>query len=158
VVWLILVQWLHVLCGIMWFGGTLYIDLVLIPAFQSAPLPLQREVSTRVSPLTNRVLRPTAIAVIVLGVVRGTILGRLHSVQDVLGTAYGATWLAALIVTLALFTFGEAILEPALRHLNTAKEAGAYAAALRRVQVLAAVELVGFFAIFTCMILMRFGL
>jgi uncharacterized membrane protein len=154
-IWLFIVQWLHVFFAILWFGGTLYIDFILIPALLPAAWQLKREVSARVSPLTNRVLRPAAILVILLGVVRGTFLGRLHSVQDIVGSRYGLTWLVALVLTLALFTFAEAILEPTLRRLNAQKEESAYGAVLKRVQVLATIELVGFVAVFTCMILMR---
>lgn len=156
--WLILVQWLHVLLGILWFGSTLYINLILIPAVLPLPRGKQQEIAAQVSPLTTRVLRPTAILVIVLGVIRGTFLGQLHSAQDVVGTTYGVTWLVALIGTLALYAFIEILFDPTVRRLNTAKLDAEYAATLQRVKVFAGVELLGFVAIFTCMILMRFGL
>ena len=157
-VWLILVQWLHVLGGILWFGGSMYITLILIPALLPLPREKQQEVAARVSPLTTRVLTPVAVVVIVLGFVRGTLLGRLHSVQDVFGSAYGVTWLVGLVAAIALFTFGLVILDPDVRRLNTAKSNAEYDATLARVKVLTVVELLGFFAIFTCMILMRFNL
>ena len=156
--WLVIVQWLHVLGGILWFGSTLYINLILIPALLPLPREKQQEVAAQISPLTTRVLRPAAILVIVLGFIRGTFLGQLHSVQDVTGTTYGVTWLVALVGAIALQTFIEAIFDPDIRRLNTAKSATEYDATLGRVKAFAAVELVGFFAIFTCMILLRFGL
>jgi uncharacterized membrane protein len=157
-IWLILVQWLHVLGGILWFGGSLYIDLILIPALLPLPRERQQEVAARVSPLTTGVLRPAALLVIVLGFIRGTFLGQLHSIQDVIGSAYGLTWLAALVGAVALYTFIEVIFDPDVRRLNTAKSNAEYDATLGRVKVFAVVQLLGFFAIFTCMILMRFGL
>jgi uncharacterized membrane protein len=156
--WLIITQWLHVFLGVLWFGGTLYINLILIPALLPLPREKQQEVAARISPMTTRVLRPTAILVIALGFIRGTFLGALHGVQDVVGTTYGMTWLVALIGALLLFGFIEVIFDPIVRRLNTAKGDAEYDATLKRVQVFAALELVGFFAIFTCMILMRFGL
>jgi uncharacterized membrane protein len=156
--WLIIVQWLHVLLGILWFGSTLYINLILIPAVLPLPRAKQQEIAAQVSPLTTRVLRPTAILVIVLGFIRGTFLGQIHSVHDVFSTAYGVTWLLALVVTLMLYAFIEVLFDPAVRRLNTAKADADYAATLQRVKVFAGVELLGFVAIFTCMILMRFGL
>ena len=86
--WLVSVQWLHVALAILWFGGSLYITLILIPALQALSREKQQEVAARISPATTRVLRPVAILVILLGFVRGTFLGRLHSVQDVFGSAY----------------------------------------------------------------------
>jgi uncharacterized membrane protein len=157
-VWLVTVQWLHVLLGVVWFGGTLYINLILIPSLLPLPREQQQEVSARIGPMTTRVLRPAAILVIVFGFIRGTFLGQLHSVQEVVGTTYGMTWLIALISTLALFAFTELVLDPAVSHLNIAKEEAEYGATLRRVQVVSVIQLLGFFAIFTCMVLMRFGL
>lgn len=156
--WLATVQWLHVLLGILWFGSTLYINLVFIPAVMPLSREKQQEIAARISPATTRVLRPTAILVIVLGFIRGTFLGQIHSVPDVFATTYGVTWLVALVGALALFTFIETIFDPAIKRLNTAKADVEYDAALRRVQVLSVVELIGFFALFTCMILLRVGL
>jgi uncharacterized membrane protein len=155
--WLVITQWLHVVLGILWFGSTLYINLVFIPAVLPFPREKQQEISARISPLTTFVLRPTAIAVIALGFIRGTFLGQIHSVQDALGTSYGRTWLVALIGALALFAFIEVIFDPTIRRLNTAKGEADYDATLGRVKLYAVIELIGFFAIFTCMILMRFG-
>lgn len=156
--WLVVVQWLHVLFGILWFGSTLYINLILIPSVLPLPREKQQEVAAQVSPMTTRILRPAAIVVIVLGFIRGTFLGQLHSIQDIVGTTYGVTWLVALVGAILLQTFIEFIFDPDIRRLNTAKSAAEYDATLGRVKTFAAVELIGFFAIFTCMILMRFGL
>ena len=156
--WLGTVQWLHVLLGIFWFGSTLYINLVFIPAVLPLSREKQQEIAARISPLTTRVLRPTAILVIALGIVRGTVLGPIHSVQDVFSTTYGVTWFAALVGALALFTFIEVVFDPDIRRLNTAKTEVEYEATLGRVKILSVVELIGFFAIFTCMILLRLGL
>jgi hypothetical protein len=79
-------------------------------------------------------------------------------VQDAVSTPYGRTWLVALIGALALFAFIEVVLDPAVRRLNTATTDAEFDARLGRVSALSVVELIGFLAIFTCMILMRFGL
>ena len=156
--WLVVVQWVHVLGGILWFGGTLYINVILIPSLLPLPREKQQEIAARVGPLTTRVLRPAALLVIVLGFIRGTFLCQLHSVRDVVGTPYGVTWLLALVGALALFAFIETLLDPAVRRLNTAQSDAEYAAILGRVKAYAGVQIFGFLAIFTCMILMRFGL
>jgi uncharacterized membrane protein len=156
--WLGAVQWLHVLLGVFWFGSTLYINLVFIPAVLPLSREKQQEIAARISPLTTRVLRPTAILVIALGFIRGTVLGPIKSVADVFNTTYGLTWFIALVGAITLFTYIEAIFDPDIRRLNTAKSEAEYDATLGRMKVLSVVELVGFFAIFTCMILMRLGL
>ena len=156
--WLFAVTWLHVLLGILWFGSTLYINLILIPAVLPLPRAKQQEIAAQVSPLTTRVLRPTAILVILLGVVRGTFFGPLHSVQDVVSTTYGVTWLLALAGTLVLYALIELLFDPAITRLNTSTSDAEYAATLGRVKIYAVVELLGFFAIFTAMIFLRYGL
>ena len=42
---LIVIQWLHVFSGVFWFGSTLYLDFVVIPAVMTLPLEQQRTVS-----------------------------------------------------------------------------------------------------------------
>ena len=103
-------------------------------------------------------------AIVVLGIVRGTALGPIKTVDDLFGTAYGVTWLTALVVTVAVYLWGLTVLVPALRRMDAARiepdgsATPELTAATDRVKRLVGLELIGFLAIFTCMILMRFGL
>ena len=155
---IIAVQWLHVLLGIFWFGSTLYVDVILVPTLMGLPLAKQQEVTGRLAQRSTQVLLPVAALVIVLGFLRGTIFGQLHSVAAVFGSAYGLTWLVALLTTLALFGWAFIVLKRALERLNTAQGPEQFAAGLKRAKVLTAAELAFFLVIFTCMVLMRFGL
>jgi hypothetical protein len=82
----------------------------------------------------------------------------------VFGTAYGLTWLTALIVTLLTYLFGLRVIVPALREMDLAavepdgSATLALVASTNRVKRLVGLELMGFLVIFSCMILMRFGL
>ena len=165
---LIVIQWLHVFLGIFWFGSTLYLDFLVIPAVMTLPLEQQRSVSKPLTMFSERVIIPAGILVILLGLVRGTIFGPVRSLDFVFGTAYGITFLVALLAALATFAWGQLVLTRAARRLDTfplaevmqtdEKVALAFAAQVQRVKLLALLELLGFFVIFTCMILMRFGL
>ncbi len=165
---LIVIQWLHVFLGIFWFGSTLYLDFVVIPAVMTLPLEQQRSVSKPLTMFSERVIIPAAILVILLGLVRGTIFGPVRSLDFLFGTAYGITFLMALLAALATFAWGQLVLTRAARRLDTfplaevmqtdGKVALAFVAQVQRVKLLALLELLGFFVIFTCMILMRFGL
>ncbi len=42
---LIVIQWLHVLLGIFWVGGSLYLNFMVVPVVLSLPLGQQREVA-----------------------------------------------------------------------------------------------------------------
>jgi uncharacterized membrane protein len=164
---LIVIQWLHVLLGMFWFGSTLYLDVVVIPAVMTLPLEQQRSVSKPLTWLGERVLIPAAILVILLGLVRGTIFGPVKTWTFLLGTAYGLTFLLALLAALATLAWGLLVLTRADRRLDAfpladvlqpeGKVARAFASQMQRVKRFALLELLGFFIIFTCMILMRFG-
>lgn len=74
--WLVfVVQWLHVLGGIFWFGGTLYVTFVLIPALRRGPPEYAREVSRNLNRQAERVILPVAVITIALGFLRGTVFG-----------------------------------------------------------------------------------
>ncbi len=164
--WLqVIVQWLHVFFGIFWFGSTLYADLILVPAVMSLPVARQREVVAPIGSRSVKVLEPVAGLVILLGFLRGTVFGQIRSLEALM-TVYGVTWLVALVAAIALFYWAFRVLPPAIERMNAipldaeANEASndAFAAALSRVKRISLLELVGFLIIFTCMILMRFGL
>lgn len=157
------VQWLHVLLGIFWFGTVLYVDFVIIPAVSDWAPERVRELTSRLGARGSRIMRVVIPTIIVLGLVRGTVFGPVQSF-DALMTAYGITWLVALAFTVGLWVWGVRIYEPALRAVGELPLAAdgsitpAIEAATNRVKRLAGLEVLAFFVIFTCMILMRFGM
>jgi uncharacterized membrane protein len=157
------VQWLHVLLGIFWFGSALYVDIILIPAINHLSLEKQREIGAALGVRGTAVFRVVVPILILLGFLRGTIFGPIRSL-DALTTAYGITWLVALVVTIALYRWAFTTYTDALQALTKVPLAPDGSAtpevevATNRVKLLAVVELAFFFVIFTCMILMRLGL
>jgi uncharacterized membrane protein len=169
IVWaIIVIQWCHVLLGLFWFGSTLYFDIVLVPAVTTLPLELQRTISQPLAFRADRVFIPSALLVMLLGLLRGTIWGPVKSWEFLFGTPYGLTFLVAFLATIATFVCGVFLTSRAARKLDTfplaeVKQPGgasalAFAAQVQRVKLFALIELLGFFVVFTCMILMRFGL
>lgn len=164
---LFVVQWLHVILAILWFGGVLYSDFVLIPAFNTLPLPTQRAVGAAIGARANRIIPAVAGAVILLGIVRGTVFGPLKSL-DAFTTPYGITWIASLLLAIGIFVFGLRVIGPSLERLGSIPDAEALnpdgsassklMAALTHVKRNVLLELLGFLVVFTFMILMRFGL
>lgn len=160
------VQWLHVLLGITWFGAAITANLIFVPALSRLPLDRQREVGGPYGEVSQRIIPIVAVGVIVLGILRGTVFGQIKSL-DALTTAYGLTWLLALILATATFAWGKWRIEPALHRMNAipidqaldsdGRPSPAMSAALDSVKRVAGLELIGFIAVFTCMILMRFG-
>jgi uncharacterized membrane protein len=163
--WLVFaIQWLHVLLGIIWFGNSLILALILIPTLNAFPVPVQREVGGRYGERSTRLIDVVAPLIIILGFIRGTLLGPIDTVEDVFASAYGITWLVALLTATATFLWGRLVIVPAVRRMNAIpldSEGGPtpeLVAATDQVKRVVVLELVGFFVIFTCMILMRFGL
>jgi uncharacterized membrane protein len=149
------VQWLHVVLGVLWFGYALSMYFLVTPALAKLPEAAQRDANLYLGEIGAKVFPVVGIGVLLLGVVRGTVLGPIDSVGDVLGTAYGITWLVALLATIALFVTGARFIGPAFVGL---KEAPDFPAAVARLRRLTTFDLGLFGVIFTCMILMRFGL
>jgi uncharacterized membrane protein len=163
--WVVLgVQWLHILLAILWFGNSLSLAAVTIPAISRLPLVRQQEIGAQLGERGVRVFDIVAPAVIILGVLRGTVFGPIRDVNTLLGTAYGLTWLVALIVATGTFLWGRYVIVPATRTLATAPvnpdgtPTSELDAALARAKQVTVLELIGFLVVFTCMILMRFGL
>ena len=158
------VQWMHVLLGILWFGTVLSLDVIVIPAINRLPIVTQRDIASQIGARATPIFKVVVPAMVVLGVVRGTVLGPIKDIEALFGSAYGWTWLIALALTIAVYLWGLRVLEPALQRMAAAPlGAGGLAtpelmAATSRVKGLVGVELLGFLVIFTCMNLMRFGL
>jgi uncharacterized membrane protein len=165
---LIVIQWLHVFLGIFWFGSSLYLNFMVVPVLVKLPLGQQRAVGIPLGARSNQVLPLVAILVILLGILRGTVWGPVQSFTFLFGTAYGVTFLTSLLVASAVELLGHFVAGKAAAQLNTfplaeamkpeSVTAIAFNTHVQRVKLFVLVELLGFFIIFTCMILMRFGL
>jgi uncharacterized membrane protein len=163
--WLLfVVQWLHVLLGIIWFGNSLILALLLIPTLNALPIPIQRDVGGRYGERSTRLFDVVVPLIVVLGFIRGTVLGPIHSVADVVQSAYGITWLVALIAATVTFVWGRLVIVPAVRRMDAipldadGAPTPELVTATDQVKRVVILELLGFLVIFTCMILMRFGL
>ncbi len=160
------VQWLHVLAGITWFGAVIYGDFILIPALMTVTPDVQRAAGGAIGSRATKVIPGAVIAVIVLGILRGTVWGRIHGLSDV-GTTYGILWLVALVLAIGTFAFAKLVIEPGIARINAIDPSEAtladgrvnpaMTAAVDAVKRASLVELGLFLVIFTCMILMRFN-
>jgi uncharacterized membrane protein len=151
--WLLLVlQWLHVLFAIVWFGGTVATNFLVIPAAALLPAGEQAGWWKAFSARSTGYFAPVAGATIILGIARGIAGG----VLSVLTTPYGLTWIAALLLAIALAIWGARVTNPTTERIatSTATDLAANVAAASRV---GGIELGGFLVILTLMIAMHFG-
>ena len=149
------VQWLHVLLGITWFGYAITMHFLVTPPLTKLPDAQQRDIFFRLGEVGAKVFPIVAVLVILLGIVRGTIFGPIQSLDALFGTAYGWTWLVALVATVGLIVNGARNIGPGFEALADTPDFPAAAARLRRYST---IDLGLFGLVFTCMILMRFGL
>jgi uncharacterized membrane protein len=115
------VQWMHVLLGILWFGTVLSLDVIVIPAINRLPIVAQRDVSSAIAARATPLFHVVVPTIIILGMIRGTLLGPIRSVDALLGTAYGLTWLVALAATVGTYLWGLLVLVPAIRAMDAAR-------------------------------------
>lgn len=151
------VQWLHVLGGIFWFGSVLFGNIVLFPAVMRLAPEVQGQVMRAMSARMLRIVEPVAVATMTLGFLRGTVFGSIRTVEALTST-YGLTWLVGLISAIAVFILGLRLARIGDRAFEMTPGDPAFMQRRRSMQVQAFASMLGFFVIFTCMILMRFGL
>jgi uncharacterized membrane protein len=95
------VHWLHVMFALYWFGTILFTRLVLFPSLARIP---EHEAAVRRALVEGPARRLTIIAsigTVGLGILRGAMSGALSD----LTSAYGLTYLAALIIGLAMLSY-----------------------------------------------------
>ncbi len=114
----VLMQWLHVLLAIFWFGSILYADVVLIPTLMKLPTEQHRTFAIPLGLRTDRVLLPVSLLVLVLGLLLGTVFGDVQSFTFLFGTAYGITFLIAFLGTAALILWGNLVSGRAVKRQN----------------------------------------
>jgi hypothetical protein len=145
-------QWFHVGFAIFWFGVSLAINFLIIPAAKLLPEGEQAGWWKAFAQASGPIFGAAAGGTILFGIARGIAGGVLSA----LGTPYGLTWIVAIVLAAALGFWGARMTGPAAERL-AGSSAADVAANVANVMRIGRVELGGFFAIFTLMIAMRFG-
>jgi uncharacterized membrane protein len=162
-VWLlVVVQWLHVFCGIFWFGSRLVVTLILLPTMRRVPQAKQRDFLGELVRHFVRVEPLLGIATLVLGFLRGTVFGQVIGLDVAFGTTYGLTWTVALVLGVAIAILGglvgsNFVKSQAIPIADDGSSQVAFDRQLATTQMYSRLSLALFLVIFSCMILMRFG-
>ncbi len=149
---LIAVQWLHVLGGIVWFGSGVTIHAIVLPAIKAQPVESQKAWLRALSSRYGRTISVVGALTILLGITRGLVGGVLAA----LGSPYGLTWIASLVLGIGLAFVGARLTGPTAERLGSA-EPQTYGALFARLSMLGRVEIGLFLVLFSLMIAMRFG-
>jgi copper resistance protein D len=164
----IVVQWLHVLAGVLWFGGAVAVNLLVLPSMTVLPPEHQRRFGRALTPRLSRFFSIVAGIVMLMGILRGTVFGPIRGLDTLFGTAYGLTWLAALVLTIGLAVIGARFVGPTAERMYADDSLWSFGpgqpppaglqAHIQLLRTIGTIELAGFLVVFTLMILMRFGL
>jgi len=151
-----IVEWLHILCGITWFGGYIFMTFAVWPTLLRRPVVEAQSFFTDFTKPVSNLMMVSGMAVVLLGILRGTVFGIIRSFEVLFTTPYGLTWLTALVLTLILTVHGAV----SSKNLETRVWEGDHlrsdaARYLRNTNVFA---LVLFGTVLACMVLMRFGM
>jgi uncharacterized membrane protein len=151
-----IIEGLHMLFAIFWFGGTMWANFVLGPATARTSAAAAGEMGAQIGLQANRVIPPVAGLAIILGFLRGTVWGPVTSANALFGTGFGRWWLIALVLAVITFIWGQRLTGPSAASIALTDDSAERAARIQRTLRLASIELLGFLGIFSMMILMRF--
>jgi uncharacterized membrane protein len=149
---IILLQWLHVLFAMSWFGISLSFLLLIGPSAAKLSTDQQSAWWSSFAARAPRIFPAVAGATVLFGILRGLAVG----VWSFLGTPYGVTWVAALVLGIGLAVWGARFTAPAVERLAGSGPADLPANVARATRI-GMIEQGGFLVIFTLMIAMRFG-
>jgi uncharacterized membrane protein len=153
---LLVLQWLHILAGITWFGGYIFLDFVLWPTLLRLPVKPAQATNALIARFAGAVMATSGSLVVVLGIVRGTLLGPIKSFSFLFGSSYGITWLVALAVSVILIIWGagwhDRVIGPVW------EEDGLSPGVVGRLRLGTIFEMMCFGLVLACMVLMGVGL
>jgi uncharacterized membrane protein YfbV (UPF0208 family) len=146
-------QGLHVLFGILWFGAAVYNMFVVTPAIDRVDRVHADAFLVQYGHFAKRFIAPVAILTILSGIVLGFPLAAWSD----LGYAYGNTYLAALVVALATWTWGTVMIGGNIeKAMRLEQGSSAWTAVMDRLKTYSALELLGFLVLFGFMVALRF--
>ncbi|MBI1257102.1 MAG: hypothetical protein GC204_06500 [Chloroflexi bacterium] len=153
--WIYVVQWLHILAGITWFGGYIFLTFAVWPALLKRPAAEAKAFFAAIGQPVGTLMMLSGSFVLILGLIRGIVFGPVKSLEFAFTTAYGVTFLVALTLAVVMAAYGAIVGSKTLEKVwdgdNFRPNAAQY---IRRSNIF---SLLCFGVILACMVLMRFG-
>ena len=112
-----LVQWLHVLCGLMWLGGGFYTVLVQMPAVAVAPPQARGPVVAQIVPRQLNYLLRLGEITILTGILNVFASGRAREIEQYFGDRWSAAIILGALMAIVLLGLGHGVIKPAARRL-----------------------------------------
>ena len=114
----LIVQYLHVLSGLMWLGGGFYTILVQSPALMAVAPPARGATLALLAPRQVTYLLRLGELTILSGVLRVVVSGRANELAG-LDSRWAVAILIGIVLALVLLGIGHAILKPGITRMLT---------------------------------------
>jgi copper resistance protein D len=152
----VIVQWLHVLLAVLWFGGTMFMALVVAPTLTTASAQAQEEIGAQIAQRMKKLFAPVGGLTILFGILNATFFGPIQSWDALWGSSYGVTVVVAVVLGIVLVVFGAGIGNKAATIANAPPEQRG--SIIRQVMGMSKLQLLMFFVAFTLMVLLRYSI
>lgn len=152
--WLIVLQGFHVFFAILWFGGDMFTNFVVIPATNQLDTVHSNSFFAKFGPAADRFMLPMGALTIITGILLGFPLGAWANI----GHRYGDTYLAAFLVATLVYLFGLIFLRRNIHKAQTYEQGSPeFMEIMNKVKMYAGLILIGFAAVFVMMVALRYG-
>jgi uncharacterized membrane protein len=129
----IVVQWAHVLSGVLWVGGGFYTILVQLPALAAMPMPARGPALAALGPRQVRYVMRVAEVTIATGILQ--IFVNPHRLLSDLGTRWSVAIVLSALMALIAYGILRGALTPAIERLLVIAPAAAGGDAAAATQV-----------------------
>ena len=113
----IVVQWLHVLSGVLWIGGGFYTVLVQLPALAEMPPAARGPALMSLGPRQVRYILRMAELTIATGVGNLLLSGRARQLEEPFGSRWAMVMVVGIVLTLVLYGLARGMTKPLVRRL-----------------------------------------
>lgn len=149
-----ILQGFHVFFAILWFGGDMFSNFVVVPAANKTDPVHSNAFFAKLGPGADKYMLPMGALTIITGILLGF---PLHAWSNI-GHRYGDTYLAAFILATLVYLFGIFFLRRNINKAMTYEEGSPeFVAIIGRVKTYGGLILIGFIAIFILMVSLRYG-
>jgi uncharacterized membrane protein len=136
----VIVQFLHVMSGILWIGGGFYTIFVQLPALLAAPAQARGPVMAQLGPRQIFYILRVAELTLLTGVLQIVFSGRASELSTPFGSRWAASILLGVVLAVAAYALIRAVVRPALERILTLGPSAASGDAAAPAQIAALVE------------------
>src|SRR5690625_5246375 len=97
---------IHILLGIIWVGGILFVGWGVYPAVKKMKILDQRFFLSQMMKHTHILFSLAGAGVIGTGILLGVTFGPINQWEDLFTTSYGSLFFAALLISIATLVWG----------------------------------------------------